>query len=299
VPRRGRREPTPGSNVKEPVRPRPKRALSQHFLHDPGVLDRIIAAAGIQSGDTVLEIGSGPGALTERLAAAVGGSGRVLAVEIDRDLIPKIEELATRFPAVQVVPTDFLAAPLTDVLASNGVAPPVAVVGNLPYSITTPILERLLDDSRAWTAATLMVQEEVARRIAVPPGSPGCGSISVWIHYRCVAEYCFRVGAGAFHPPPRVRSAVIRLIPRSAPPVHVVDELLLSRVTRAAFGQRRKTLLNALSSLGASRPEIASALDFAGIDSSRRGETLTLEELARLVNALAARLGANPVTAQS
>lgn len=275
---------------------RAKKRLGQHFLHDPRVLGRIADSAQIARAGVVLEIGAGTGELTRRLSERVGDAGRVLAVELDSDLLAPLALLAERLGNVAIVPMDILKVDLNGLLAEQRVEPPVCVVGNLPYYITTPILERLLESVACWSSATLMVQDEVARRLTTPPGKPGCGSLSVFVHATVDAAYCFRVGEGAFSPPPKVRSAVIRLTPKRVPPVETANRDCLFRVSRAAFGQRRKTLINALSTLPFDRETIAAALAQSGIDAQRRGETLSLDEFARLACVLAAKSGANDET---
>lgn len=276
--------------------PPSKKRLGQHFLHDPRVLDRIADVAGFSRGDAVLEIGAGTGELTRRLSERVGEKGYVFAVELDRDLLPVLGKMAERLRNVRVVAGDILELDLHGLLEEEGLSPPVVVVGNLPYALTTPILVRLVEMSSLWSSATLMVQEEVARRLTTPPGKPGCGSISVFVHATAEVSYCFRVGEGAFTPPPRVRSAVIRLRPWEIPPVAIHDREWLFRISRAAFGRRRKTLLNALSSLPFDRETLRQLLESAGIDPQRRGETLSLDELARLANAFAAKFLPNNET---
>lgn len=276
--------------------PSPKKYLSQHFLHDSRVLDRVVDVSALSGGDVVLEIGAGTGELTRRLSERVGEKGRVFAVELDRDLLPLLEEMAERLKNVRVVSGDILKLDLHRLLEEEGLSPPIAIVGNLPYAITTPILERLLEVSPLWSSATFMVQEEVARRLATPPGEPGCGSISVFVHSTAEVSYCFRVGEGAFTPPPRVRSAVIRLKPWEIPPITVKDRSWLFRLSRAAFGRRRKTLLNALSSLPFDRETLRQLLESAGIDPQRRGETLSLDEFARIADAFATKTLPNDET---
>jgi 16S rRNA (adenine1518-N6/adenine1519-N6)-dimethyltransferase len=281
-----------------PIRrfPPAKKRLGQHFLHDPRVLDRIAHAACLAHGDVVVEIGAGTGELTRRLAERVGVSGRVLAVELDTDLLPPLTSLADRLGNVTVVAADILKVDIRSLLDEQRVVPPIVIVGNLPYYITTPVIERLLAATACWSSATLMVQDEVARRLTTPPGESGCGSISVLIHATAEATYCFRVGEGAFSPPPKVRSAVIRLTPWRISPVVVDDSEWLSRVSRAAFGQRRKTLLNALSTLPFDRDALLAVLDSTGIDPKRRGETLSLDEFARIANAFAVKSRAKDET---
>jgi 16S rRNA (adenine1518-N6/adenine1519-N6)-dimethyltransferase len=273
--------------MKAPYVPRrAKKRLGQHFLHDPLVLQRIADAARLRLGDAVLEIGAGTGNLTVHLSDRVGPEGTVLALELDADLLPALAALARERANIRPVRGDFLEVELRQLLKQEGMSAPVSVAGNIPYAITTPILERLIEARSLWRDATLLVQDEVARRMTTPPGQRGCGSISVLVHYWCAVEYCFRVGEGAFSPPPRVKSAAIRLSPRPSPPVRVSDEGWFFEVVRAAFGQRRKTLRNALSALCRSPAATAAAVVAAGIDPRRRGETLSMTEFAALAEAL-------------
>ncbi|MDA1190788.1 MAG: 16S rRNA (adenine(1518)-N(6)/adenine(1519)-N(6))-dimethyltransferase RsmA [Candidatus Poribacteria bacterium] len=259
--------------------PRAKKRLGQHFLHDENVLARIVNATGITPDSTILEIGAGTGMLTRLLSE---NAGQVVAVEVDDDLLPYLIELARERGNLKIAHADFLKADLAEMLADYEIAPPIPVVGNLPYYITTPILEHLIDQRGLWTSATVMVQDEVAKRFCALPGTPECGAISVYLHYYCELEYLFRVGMGSFTPSPRVRSAVVRLTARPQPAVQVEDEPLFFRIVRSAFGQRRKTLRNAIRSVSDS-PE---AFEVAGIDPMRRGETLSMAEFGALANAV-------------
>jgi 16S rRNA (adenine1518-N6/adenine1519-N6)-dimethyltransferase len=230
-----------------------------------------------------LEIGAGRGALTRHLAAAAPAKAQVLAVEVDYDLIPGLESLSAELPCVRPVQSDVLDIDLPGLLAGHGIESPVRVVGNVPYNITTPILTWLLSQSTCWDRAVVMTQKEVAERLATRPGAPGCGSISAFMHYHATVARLFDVGVGAFTPRPRVRSSVIEITPRDTPAVDVADEDLLFTVTRQAFQQRRKMLRGALRALGADAPR---AVEDAGIDPTRRGETLSLEEFAAVANCL-------------
>jgi 16S rRNA (adenine1518-N6/adenine1519-N6)-dimethyltransferase len=230
-----------------------------------------------------LEIGAGRGALTRHLAAAAPENARVLAVEVDYDLIPGLESLAAEHPCVRPVQSDVLDIDLPALLTADDVAPPIRVVGNVPYNITTPILTWLLAHASYWDRAIVMTQKEVADRLATTPGTAGCGSISVFVHYHATVKRLFDVGVGAFTPRPRVRSSVIEITPREAPAVDVADPDLFFTVTRQAFQQRRKMLRGALRPLGA---DASLAVEGAGIDPTRRGETLSIEEFAAIANCL-------------
>ena len=251
-----------------------KKRLSQHFLRDPGVLKRIADAAGLSPGAEAVEIGAGSGGLTRVLAERVRPGGRIVAVEIDGSFVDSL----SRIENVDVVHADILKTPLPTLLKAPG-----PVIGNLPYHITTPVLEWLVQHRSMCTSATLMAQREFARRAALAPGEKGCGSISVFIHYYFEVAALFDVGPGAFTPRPKVWSTVFRLEPLKEPRVSPLNEETFFAAARAAFGQRRKTLRNALKRRFPHRIE---ALREAGIDDSRRGETLSMEELRALSDAL-------------
>lgn len=238
---------------------RPRRHLGQHFLVDGRILDAIVAAAGIQPGEPVLEIGPGAGTLTRVLALA---GAAVRAVEIDRTLEPVLLDVLDGLP-VDVVWGDALRVPLPQA---------AKVVANLPYQITSPLLGRLLAMD-GWERLVVMVQHELAERVLAQPGTRAYGAFTLFVRYHARAEAVCRVPRGAFLPPPRVDSTVLRLWPDrcSYPPA------AFRAVVRAAFSQRRKTLGNAL---GRSR-----ALEMAGIDGGRRAETLSLAEFGRLATA--------------
>lgn len=266
---------------------RPKRRLGQNFLVNPGVLEKIIAAAELSPADAVVEIGPGVGALTARLAAA---AGVVVAVELDRALVTLLKETLA-YPNLAVVEGDALEVDFDTLVQVNGGRLPYKVVANLPYYITSPVLLRLLGGKFAVSLLVLMLQKEVALRLVARPGTKEYGSLSVLVRYRCEAELVANVSRGSFFPAPEVDSALVKLRVRPAPPVAVPDEELFFRVVRAAFGQRRKTLLNALAeaSFGLEKAEWRAVLNRAGIDPLRRGETLALDEFAALTRALAER----------
>jgi 16S rRNA (adenine1518-N6/adenine1519-N6)-dimethyltransferase len=256
---------------------RADKRLGQHFLLDPSILDRIVAAAGDLEGRTALEIGPGPGGLTGAILRA--GVARLVAVERD----PRwIESLAPLVEAAQgrltIVPGDALAFDP----ATIGAQEPVTVIANLPYNISTPLLFHLLAQRRRFDRLVLMFQKEVAERLAAPPGSDGWGRLAAMTQWTCRVEYLFKLPKGAFTPPPEVESAVVRLVPRSQPE-HPCDERRLSIVLAAAFGQRRKMLRQSLKPLV--RDPVA-LLEPIGIDPTRRAETLDLAAFARIANAL-------------
>ncbi len=267
---------------------RRRRALGQHFLVDPGVAARIVEAVGATRADVVCEIGAGPGTLTWALAAR---AGRLVALEIDPALQARLAASARTWPDAARV--EIMVADARDFAYEElGALRPspagrVLVVGNLPYSVSKPILGRLLDARATLDAAVLMLQREVAERITAPPGGRDYGALSIfWQRWADVTQLEV-VPPVAFRPPPAVESAVIRVGFRSTPRVEVSDEATFTGVVRAAFGQRRKTLGNALRGGGLGSPgRVAAALAEAAIDGGRRAETLSLEEFARLADAL-------------
>jgi 16S rRNA (adenine1518-N6/adenine1519-N6)-dimethyltransferase len=267
---------------------RRRRALGQHFLVDPGVAARIVEAVGATDADLVCEIGPGPGALTRALAAR---AGRLLALEIDPALRDRLAAAAEHWPEAARVEIRQADARGFDYAALRLLRPAAAgrllVVGNLPYSASKAILDRLLGAHAAVDLAVLMLQREVADRLAATPGGRAYGALSVFWQRWAEVTRLMIVPPAAFRPPPAVESAVVRATFRPAPSVPVANEDALTRVIRAAFGQRRKTLGNALRGGGLGSPErLAAALAGAGIDGRRRAETLSLEEFARLADAL-------------
>jgi len=268
----------------------PKKRFGQHFLHDRGIVQRILDAFDPQPGETLVEIGPGPGALTRPLLER---GAPLHVVELDRDLAA---QLRTEFAPdrllvheADALKFDFCAlAPHTDVpvpRATGGQERPpggkLRLIGNLPYNISTPLLFRLLEQERCIHDMLFMLQKEVVDRMAAPPGGKDYGRLSVMIQWRLRVEKLFDVRPGAFTPPPKVDSSVVRLVPHTRPPIQVHDADAFARVVQAAFAQRRKTLRNNLKGLLA-----AGALEALGIDPQRRAETLTLAEFAALANAL-------------
>jgi 16S rRNA (adenine1518-N6/adenine1519-N6)-dimethyltransferase len=259
---------------------RPHKKLGQHFLIDPAVIDRMIKAAQIGSGDTVLEIGPGLGALSEVLA---GLAAQLYLIEVDAVLA---DRLRTRFAGngrVQVMTADFLSLDLSAAFPE----PPIRVVASLPYNVATPILFRLLEHRRRFPEATIMVQKEVAERLSAAPGTKAYGIPSVLTQlYATVTRVC-TVHPRSFFPAPKVESQVVRLLFQDAPRVAVRDERLFRRVVKAAFAQRRKTLRNSLRAAGYLDPDAVG--EQAGIDLQRRGETLSVEEFAALTDVFVER----------
>lgn len=262
---------------------RPRKRWGQNFLVDRGSLDRIADGASLAPSDHVLEIGPGLGALTRSLAAR---SAQVHAVEIDPLLEPILQATVGELPNVSVTIQDFLDLDLGAFLADRLGDRRGVVVANIPYYITTPIIERLLDHKAMIRRIVLLVQLEVAQRLAAQAGADAYGSLSVYVQYHAEVRILGKVSRRVFLPPPEVDSAVISLELRDHGAVDVADEELLFRLVRAAFSQRRKTVANAIAA-GMSCPrEIAgAALEAAGIDPGARGETLGLPDYARLCNA--------------
>jgi 16S rRNA (adenine1518-N6/adenine1519-N6)-dimethyltransferase len=263
-----------------------RRALGQHLLIDRNIVTKIVAAAALTTADWVLEIGPGIGTLTRELA---GAAGRVTAVELDARLLPVLAETLADRPNVEVVHADFLRLPLAQFFGERAGERLGKVVANLPYYITSPVITALLEQRRSLERIVVMVQKEVAERLAAPPGTEGYGSLSVFVQWHAAVETVARVSRHVFRPEPRVDSAVVRLLPRKEPPVPIRDEGRFFDVVHAAFQKRRKTLANALSTFPAlhlSREEAATALTRAGVDPMRRGETLSLAEFAAVSEAL-------------
>ncbi len=266
----------------------PRKRFGQNFLVDGNTLAKIVAAGELAPGGVALEIGAGLGVLTSALADAVTETGRVVTIEVDSDLLPALAETVGEKPQVQVVTADAMALDWPQFLDTHfdaGVKP--SVVANIPYNITSPLLTTLLEQHGRFARIVLLVQKEVAARLGAKAGTPDYGSLSVFVQYHAAVETIGIVSRRVFFPPPDVDSAIVRLTPYVKPPVDVPSEAHLFAIVRAAFGQRRKALLNALSgdpALGWDREQAAAALSAAGIDSGRRGETLTLAEFARLAS---------------
>ena len=249
---------------------------------DTSVLDRIIAAAQITKEDCVLEIGPGIGTMTQYLAEAAGG---VIAVEIDKALIPILEDTLSPYDNVTVICGDILKLDLHALLEEHGGGKPVKVVANLPYYITTPIIMGLFESGVPLESITIMVQKEVAQRMQVGPGTKDYGALSLAVQYYAKPEIVANVPPNCFIPRPTVGSAVIRLTKHSAPPVQVEDPDYMFALIRASFNQRRKTLANGLTNAGElklTREQVTNAVEQMGLSPTVRGEALTLEQFARL-----------------
>lgn len=266
---------------------RAKKSLGQNFLVDETVVARIVRALAPRADETVVEIGAGRGALTARL---VRETGRLVAVEFDRDLAPVLQERFGLHENFTLLQADALEVDFCEAISPAATA---RVVANLPYNVSTAILQRLLAQRACLTELILMLQREVVERIAAPPGSSERGYLSVLVEAYCEAEKLFDVAPAAFRPVPKVWSTVVRLRLRERPATGVGDESLLWHLVGAGFAQRRKTILNnlraapgALRSLVEARGGAVAVLEAAGVESRRRAETLALEEWSRLARVI-------------
>lgn len=257
----------------------PRKRFGQNFLIREDLAERIVEHARIGADDVVVEIGPGAGALTGAIARQARA---VVAVEKDEGLADLLAEEYAEVPRVEIVRGDVLEVDLAEIAARHGVEH-VRVVGNIPYNITTPILEWLFHHRKVARSAVLLVQKEYAERLAAAAGSKAYGSLTVFARYYALLEPLMHIRASAFWPRPDVDSMLIRVFLRDRPPVEVPDEDLLFRIVRGSFHMRRKTLLNTLEeTLALGKPKLERLLRHAGVDSQRRGETLTLEEFAKL-----------------
>lgn len=262
---------------------RPQRALGQNFLVDGNVLRKLVQALEPGPEDWVLEIGPGLGVLTEALA---GSARLVTAIEVDKGLLKPLAETLAGLDNVRLVHGDALKADFHGLWREAGAPASCKAAGNLPYYITTPLIFRLLEGEPAFSRLVLMVQREVAARLLAPPGGKDYGALAVMVAYQARVNLAAKVPAQAFWPRPEVESAIIT-VDRLPQPRISADKGELARVVKAAFGQRRKTLLNALAAgLDMDKEMAAAALAAAGIDSCRRGETLSLEEFGALAAGL-------------
>ncbi|WP_417094269.1 16S rRNA (adenine(1518)-N(6)/adenine(1519)-N(6))-dimethyltransferase RsmA [Intestinimonas timonensis] len=260
------------------------KSMGQNFLIQDWVPRGLVEGAGVGPENGVLEIGPGIGPLTSQLAAA---AQKVVAVELDRSLLPVLDETLADFSNVEILPADILKLDIPALVDEkfSGMVP--MACANLPYNITTPVITALIEANR-FSCIAVMIQREVALRICATPGTADYGAFSVYCQYHTAPELLFDVGPECFVPAPKVTSSVIRMIPRSAPPEGVEDEKRFFRVVKAAFGQRRKTLLNALSAGlgGVDKEHIKSAIAAAGLEENIRGERLGIPEFAALTRAL-------------
>lgn len=266
---------------------RVSKSLGQNFLMDQHIVDQIITGSHIDEASLVIEIGPGLGVLT---AAAAKKAGKVVAIEIDKKLLPILKETLGEYPNVEVIQGDILKTDLLPILEQNQMVggrnrESIRVMGNLPYYITTPIIMKLLEERLPLSSITIMMQKEVGERIAAQPGTKAYGALSLAVQYYATITQVSKVSREVFFPKPNVDSIVLRLDLRKEAPVSLEDEQLFFDVIKAGFSQRRKTLRNTLSGLaGLSKEEMEEAMEAAGIDPGRRGETLTMEEFAALSN---------------
>ena len=265
-----------------------KKSLGQNFLIDPNILRNIVGHADLTKDSAAIEVVPGIGALTEHLARE---AGKVMSFEIDQRLLPVLEDTLSPYDNVKIVHSDVLKADVKGLIDSELAGfKDIMVVANLPYYVTTPILMKLLTENLPLRGFVVMMQKEVADRISAKPGTKAYGSLSIAVQYYCTAEVAMIVPKTVFMPQPNVDSAVLKLIRHEEPPVTVIDEEFFFSVTRAAFAQRRKTLLNNLQSQlpngKAKKEDILRALKQAGVEPSRRGETLSIAEFGALADAL-------------
>lgn len=259
-----------------------QKKFGQNFLIEPHVLETIVEAAGVGKDDCVLEIGPGIGTMTQYLAEE---AGEVIAVEIDKALIPILKDTLAAYPNVTVIHGDILKLDVKELVRDRNAGKPVKVVANLPYYITTPIIMQLFESHVPLESITIMVQTEVAERMQVGPGTKDYGALSLAVQYYSRPEIVTHVPPSCFMPKPNVGSTVIRLTRYEHPPVVTADEEFMFKLIRASFNQRRKTLVNGLSNasgLNLSKAEVAEALEKMELPPAVRGETFTLEQFARL-----------------
>ncbi|MCC2250584.1 16S rRNA (adenine(1518)-N(6)/adenine(1519)-N(6))-dimethyltransferase RsmA [Virgibacillus sp. AGTR] len=263
-----------------------KKSLGQNFLIDTNILENIISHAGIDKNAGAIEIGPGIGALTEQLAIH---ADKVVAFEIDQRLLPVLQDTLQPYSNIQIIHQDILKANVSEVISSCfSQEQPVHLVANLPYYITTPILLKLLHDNLFVESFTVMIQKEVAERMAAKPNSKSYGSLTIAVQYYTEAEVVMHVPKRAFMPQPNVDSSILKLVRLEKPPVQVHNETFFFMLVKASFAQRRKTLRNNL--VNHFKPDwdketIVQLLEEAGIDGNRRGESLSIEEFAVLANA--------------
>ncbi|MEG0291648.1 MAG: 16S rRNA (adenine(1518)-N(6)/adenine(1519)-N(6))-dimethyltransferase RsmA [Anaerovoracaceae bacterium] len=262
------------------------KSLGQNFLTDKNIIDKIIDESMIDSNDLVIEIGPGIGVITYE---ACQKARRVIAVEIDKNLIPILDRTLGEFDNVTVINKDILKTSLTEIIAEAREADPeiknVRVIGNLPYYITTPIIMKILEEGAPVSSITIMMQKEVADRILAEPSTKARGALSVAVQYYCTVSRVANVPKEVFMPVPKVDSTVLRLDLRDQRPVNLLDEKIFFRCVKSGFGQRRKTLSNSLTGpSGFEKNVVLDALTKAGIEPNRRAETLSIVEFAEIAN---------------
>ena len=262
----------------------PRKRFGQNFLIRPDLARRVADHCHLAPDDVVVEIGPGAGALTQHL---LGRARQLVAVEKDDGLAEMMQEEFADAPGLEVRHADILEVDFAEIARTHG-ADRIAVVGNIPYNITTPILERIFEQRTVVRRAVLLVQKEYAERLAAVPGSPEYGSLTLFARYHSIMEPLMTLRAAAFWPRPEVDSMLVRFLIRERPPVEVPDEAQLFRIIRGSFQMRRKQLLNTLeAALGLPKDKLERLCRHARVDPRRRGETLALEEFARLARAAA------------
>lgn len=266
------------------------KSLGQNFLIDDNVIDRILEGARVSEGDKIIEVGPGIGTLTREMAKK---AEKVTAIEIDKNLIPILEETLSEFDNVEVINEDILKVDVEKLVDEKLSGGPVKLIANLPYYITTPIVMKFLEEDIPVTDIVVMVQKEVADRMNAVPSTKDYGALSVAVQYYCDTEIVAKAPRHMFIPQPNVDSTVIGLHIREEKKYNAENEDIFFKTVKAAFGQRRKTLLNSLSSMGMlDKASVKEVLSDAGIDEKRRGETLSIEEFAHLSNIINERLNA-------
>lgn len=279
------------ADIKERYNFQLSKSLGQNFITDRSIIERIIEGSGAGENDLVIEIGPGIGVLTAEAAEA---AAKVIAVEIDRKLIPILSETLAEYDNVSIINQDILKTDVNKIIeeekAAGSFTGAVRIIGNLPYYITTPIIMGLLESGVKADSITVMMQKEVADRIKASPGGKIYGAISAAVQYYCTVEQIAVVPKEVFVPRPKVDSAVLNLYVRKEKPVELIDEKMFFACIRSGFGQRRKTLLNSLTGMaGLSKEEIKDVLSAADIDPVRRAETLSMKEFAAIANEAALR----------
>jgi len=261
------------------------KRFGQNFLTDKNILNKIVDSARLNSDDRVLEIGPGIGTLTRALAAE---AGKVVAVEIDTRLIPILKETTSNFPNIRLINGDILKVNLKELWNENFSCGNVKVVANLPYYITSPVIMKLLEEEISVQTIVVMVQKEVAQRMIAIPGTKDYGALTIGIGFYARPEIIATVPPTVFVPPPKVSSAIVRLDIGTGQGFEVNDKRLMFSLVKAAFGQRRKTLINSLKGVAglSDKGDVKEALKCAGIDGNRRGETLSIEEFCRLADCI-------------
>ena len=280
-------EPSTIKRIREEYGFKFSKSLGQNFLTDKHIIDQIVDGAEIGPEDLVIEIGPGVGVITYEAAQQ---AKKVIAVEIDKTLLPILAETLGEFDNVRVINEDILKLDINKVIEEEGLSN-VKIMGNLPYYITTPIIMKILEDGVHAESITIMMQKEVADRIKAAPGSKTYGAISAAVQYYCTVDTVAKVPRSVFVPQPNVDSVVLRLNIRKEKPVQLENESLFFECIKAGFGQRRKTLLNSLQNLkGVTKEIVVESLQAAGVEANRRAETLNLEEFAMIANEVNKRL---------